>query len=229
MQKSSIFIPFLFIILSCSSDIEEKALIKIDNVFKAKSSNIMHGIVIAKSGKEISVTKLTLIFPTLNFQYKKQKITSIAALTFYNETLNLNYKSIDSISVSLKAMDNVYNKTYEIGEIRTANEFLNKIFSCVKNVQIGNIDTLYEMVDSTKILRSDLIQTKNLFSELKHSYGSITKIISTGFSYNHSQDTNEPILILWVELNNNKKVSFCTFYISLATQKIIYYNIDSKE
>lgn len=229
ITKSVLIVSIMLALGSCGSKSEKSALIKIEKVFNVKSSSVEHQEVIDNLGKEIRLIELRLNFEKLNLNYKKQKITSSAALLFYNEIKNLDYKKSDSIIISLNASNLNYKKSYQFENIWLADSVIKEMFLFINAIQFGDFTKITNLIDTSKISISNLAQTRNLLLELESKYGKTTKLTSTGFSFNYSNEINKPILILWMEINNGEKITFCTFYFDIEYQKIIYYNFDSKE
>ncbi len=225
----SIFI-LMTLIMSCASEDmkkEDEIAQKISSMFNADSYNLEQTKTEDAFGNEIRSTVLTL--DLLKSKYKKQKVTSTSAMVFFNEIDQSKCHENDSVMIILKTAEYEYKKGYSVKDLRTADTLMKQVVKFINSFQ--TVDSVYirELTDTVMIPDSNLEKTAKLFSSLNLAYGNVTSITTTGFSYNQSTETGQPILVLWIEVNNDKNVSFCTFYISLIAHKIIYYNISSSE
>ena len=205
----------------------KNAALKVSEAFKAYNYTVDQSKIKDSLGREINSIVLTLNFLDFNKDYKKSKVASASALILFKDIDQSKYNEYDRITVILKAPKIEYKKDYSISDIKKANELMKNATAFINSLQTYNND-YKKSIDKTLILNADIEKTRNMFSTLTSTYGKMTSIIITGFNYNHSTETNEPILVLWIETNFNKNVSFFKFYISLTSNKIIYFMTSSK-
>jgi hypothetical protein len=229
MKEQILYILAATVFLTaCVSDNEEKAARIAAEIFKAENCFIAHSTYDDTEKRSSKIIILTLQnLKGVEKKYSKDKITSTTALTFINNVDKQDYQDFQTLKIVIEN-NPTFEKLYEIDKLAYTNRLLKKVSDFFMLTSGNDSSKVKPIIDNSKIQDSILNIVVYTVAQIEKEFGKLNNIKITGFRYDHITETNEPIIVTWVEATNGKAITKYSFYISSQTEKIIYVGINDE-
>jgi hypothetical protein len=175
------------------------------------------GTVLVVSFKNISNTK----------NYSHEKVTSLSAYRIISEMKKEDYSKFSMLKIVIENDNEKYEQAYEISKLVTILPLIQSAMSFFSLNDKEDFIALRKIMSEAEIPDTTIQGALRISKQINLEYGKPGSIDVIGFSFNKVAETNEPLLIVWVEekYKNDQMINY-VFYVSEKSKKILYFGID---
>lgn len=216
-----------FLLTSCMSEEKQNAAAKSAKLWGAQKSSVgSSSSVDTQKGanKDLILTLENLT--GVKADYPNENVTSISAYTFIDNISPDEYKGYDNIKVILKNNSSVFEKSYKISDIILAKEMFKTVDLFSKKITSGNLHEFETLFDRQSIPDSTITQIKTAILSIESTDGRPEKGTVIRFDFDHLKETNEAVMVCYVELESKKSYSTYKLILKTSDKKIIYFGLN---
>lgn len=216
-KRSFLFFGLVLLHLSCNKGISKEVSGYIQSITNAKSIQI--------SSRE-NITTITARYE-LPISMQRDYLASIMAMSLSDTIADfLTEKRIEEIQVILNVAGYPKPDTflYPVGLLEEYKKGIKASSHFISNLLNENSENSIDLVDTTQIPRSKLMDLNTIGSQIK-SQMNIEQISYDGFGIN---PTDPRIIQSTVQLTNKEQQMLLTFQYNILTHKIFYFGLNDE-
>jgi hypothetical protein len=207
------------LLCGCVSKEEYAVVNEIKHSLNAGSGNIKRNDVVLSLGDIQSTVELSFAgVDSSNTLSVDERLTSNSAYYFYNHVPH-DKNNYNKIRISLEGNAGKVKDSYTIGALDTVaalfKDPIGRFFDLYKTKDVAIV------IDTSQISDSSFVYFSHVMLAIDSLEGKLSGVTLRGFDFRHLNESNEPVIIYWIDAKNGKGINQYEIIVSPVSRKIV--------